>query len=95
MAIAVDLAKMCVQRPSLIDLSLDILRRFSAGGLAPEVQLTLGLAGESLRFARERAARIADSRRLRRVSESEANETYVRRAARLHNLMREAFHKGQ
>jgi hypothetical protein len=84
MAIALDLATACFETPALIDVSLNILRAFStADCVPPEIQLTLGFARMSFRFARER--RIGNS-----VDATE-REFDAQRMAKVRNLMQTAF----
>jgi hypothetical protein len=91
MAIAIDLAAVCYEVPSLMDVSLDLLRQLSpAGCVAPEIQLTLGFAGMALRFAAERSAP------LRRSSGDGPSavgmgEWHARRDARIQTLMQSVF----
>jgi hypothetical protein len=89
MAIALDLAKVCVGTPELTDTVLEIIGRFTPlGGVPPRLQLLLGLAGESVRRAWEFATRVADEVRLTGVSQTTARESQARHAAKIHALMR-------
>jgi hypothetical protein len=86
--IAADLATVCLSAPSSVDVALGLLRDFSSTGChAPEVQLTLGLAIESLRTARGQAATRRERRGGGAIADAQEGRWQARRTW-IEDLMR-------